>query len=341
MGESNRKRPYLLGLGPFAHISQEDFAASGGFCSGKFNDGVDVEKPSFMSKPTFLLTPPNRSSDIWNAADAVDWSDKKLNRVTPVKNQGKCGSCWVFATAAVIESRVSMATGELVDFSTQELIDCAAPIVDMRGAGMLIHFGLDYVVKAGGLRKAAEYDGTCPVTSLGGLIPNYRQVEPDSEEALRQQVFKGPVAVALQADQLEMQLYMSGVLTTAFCQVTLNHAALLVGYGKDGPHAYWKVKNSWGTTWGEEGYARLCRNCQRNDESGQCGVTLQATYPLITSTAIRSPVLYDGPNDSTLASEAPSTLATPVTTTGQSFSIPSSEPIDPEDAGSAKARASS
>ena len=69
---------------------------------------------------------------------------------------------------------------------------------------------LDYVVKAGGLRKAAEYDGTCPVASLGGLIPNYRQVEPDSEEALRQQVFKGPVAVALQADQLEMQLYMSG-----------------------------------------------------------------------------------------------------------------------------------
>lgn len=326
--KSNNRRGYKLGLGPFAHLDGAAFSAGAGFCKDSFSD---VERAEWSSKSTFLLPSSNRSDLDFSTPDPeIDWVS--LGKVTAVKNQGACGTCWAFAVAAVLESRMALATGELADLSTQELLDCAVPSVEKRGPGMLIHFAFDYVVKSGALHRQRDYNGQCSTGGLGQLMANYRQVTVESELELQRVVSKGPVAVAIQADQPDMQLYVSGVITGAFCQVDLNHGVLLVGYGKEDDREFWKIKNSWGTKWGEQGYARLCRNCGRNDDIGQCGVTLQASFPLITSKAFRSP-LYNAAEPAPVQQEAPVLPVPAVDEVAQLYHIPPAEIIADDDLG--------
>jgi KDEL-tailed cysteine endopeptidase len=286
--KSNKRRPYKLGLGPFTHLSNEEFSNGGAFCHGKFSSD---ERPDFQGRSTFLLADANRSAlDFKDGSGEIDWVAQ--GAVSSVKNQGTCASCWAYAVTGVLESRIALATGVLADLSTQEILDCAVPVVKERGVGMLLHFAFDHIIKTGVAHRVADYTGACEAGQLGNVMANYRAIEPESELSLKRAVSKGPVSSAIQADQPDMQFYVSGIITGAFCQVDLNHAVVVVGYGQDSEHEYWKIKNSWGTKWGEEGYARLCRNCNRNDWSGQCGLTLQASYPMITSTLYRSPLTF-------------------------------------------------
>merc|ERR1719204_1535476 len=110
-------------------------------------------------------------------------------------------------------------------------------------------------------------------------ISSYRDVRA-STSALESACNDGPVAIAIEADQSSFQQYSGGVLT-ASCGTSLDHGVLLVGYGTDGGVDYWKVKNSWGESWGEDGYIRLCRNCNANNGEGQCGILLSASYPVV------------------------------------------------------------
>merc|ERR1712087_258118 len=98
------------------------------------------------------------------------------------------------------------------------------------------------------------------------------------EAALAQ---NGPVSIAIEADQKSFQFYSSGVLEGR-CGKRLDHGVLLVGYGYDGDAAmgYWKVKNSWGNGWGEDGYVRICRDCNKNGEDGECGILMDPSYPV-------------------------------------------------------------
>ena len=89
-----------------------------------------------------------------------------------------------------------------------------------------------------------------------------------------------PVSVAIQADQRAFQLYSSGVLT-GDCGTGLDHGVLAVGYGTDPNGDYYLVKNSWGESWGENGYIRLGRGSDYNNGDGQCGILLQASYPVL------------------------------------------------------------
>ena len=93
-------------------------------------------------------------------------------------------------------------------------------------------------------------------------------------------LMKHPVAVAIQADERAFQLYSSGVLKGS-CGTGLDHGVLAVGYGSDQDGDYYIVKNSWGETWGENGYIRLGRGDEYNDGDGQCGILLQASYPVL------------------------------------------------------------
>merc|ERR1719410_831235 len=103
-----------------------------------------------------------------------------------------------------------------------------------------------------------------------------------SESQLQAAVATGPVSVAIEADQSSFQLYKSGVMTDR-CGSKLDHGVLAVGYGHDSAEGldFWKVKNSWGASWGEEGYIRLCRNCGKNLGKGQCGIAGQPSYPVV------------------------------------------------------------
>jgi len=146
----------------------------------------------------------------------------------------------------------------------------------------------EYIIKEGGLCSETEYpykgvDGVCKATSCGTLynkISSYKDVTTDDSTALETQVVSGCVSVAIEADQYAFQYYSSGVLTGT-CGTSLDHGVLVVGYGTDGSQDYWLVKNSWGTSWGEEGYVMICRNCDKNGASGECGINKEPSYPIV------------------------------------------------------------
>lgn len=136
--------------------------------------------------------------------------------------------------------------------------------------------------------KAKE--GACLVSrcSVGipkGSVVGFKDVSPYNAEALMDAVAQQPVSIAIEADKPVFQLYKRGVLTTD-CGTTLDHGVLLVGYGNDGAKSYWKVKNSWGSTWGEHGYIRLARGV---NGPGECGLESQPSYPIVKSSPVPAP----------------------------------------------------
>merc|ERR1712232_1145401 len=112
-------------------------------------------------------------------------------------------------------------------------------------------------------------------------------VEADSDEALMEALAKGPVSVAIEADKQAFQLYQGGVLSSDSCGTNLDHGVLAVGYGTDGGKDYWKVKNSWGGNWGEEGYIRMERG-GKFSKLGECGILQMASYPVVSALAANS-----------------------------------------------------
>merc|ERR1712070_304701 len=110
-----------------------------------------------------------------------------------------------------------------------------------------------------------------------GDVKGYKDVTSDNEQALMSAVQQQPVSIAIEADKMAFQSYKSGILSST-CGSNLDHGVLLVGYGTDGGKDYWKVKNSWGGSWGEEGYLRMLRG---KGGAGECGLLQQASYPVV------------------------------------------------------------
>jgi len=227
--------------------------------------------------------------------DGVDWVTN--GAVTAVKNQGQCGSCWSFSTTGALEGAFYLKTGSLDSFSEQQLVDCDTRQnkenkgKDMGCNGGLMDNAFSWIQKNKGLCTEASYpyeSGTtktpgscqtsCDVVS-GSEITSFTDVTPNSDEAMMTALSQQPVSIAIEADQKDFQLYKTGVFTGS-CGTNLDHGVLAVGYGtsEDGTDFY-KVKNSWGTTWGDDGYILLGRGDDFNKGSGQCGMLLSASYP--------------------------------------------------------------
>merc|ERR1719426_163456 len=123
--------------------------------------------------------------------------------------------------------------------------------------------------------------GTCtsskttnPAVKVGG----FKDVASNNEAQLMAAVQQQPVSVAIEADQSGFQFYKSGVFGGT-CGTKLDHGVLVVGYGTDSGKDYWKVKNSWGKTWGQDGYIMMAKDI--SSSKGQCGIAAQASYPVI------------------------------------------------------------
>jgi C1A family cysteine protease len=226
-------------------------------------------------------------------ASSVNWVEK--GGVTPVKNQGQCGSCWSFSTTGALEGAYYVAHGKLDSFSEQQLVDCDTRKnggKDMGCNGGLMDNAFKWIEKNGGLcleddytyssgttKSAGTCETTCSVVSDSD-IQSYVDVNANSDDDMMAALNKQPVSIAIQADQKDFQLYNSGVFTGS-CGTKLDHGVLVVGYGSEDGSDYYLVKNSWGTTWGDQGYIKLGRGSEYNKGAGQCGMLMQGSYPIV------------------------------------------------------------
>jgi len=203
-----------------------------------------------------------------------------------------CGSCWSFSTTGALEGASVIAGRQLVSLSEQNILDCDKGGNKCQGGSMDQAF--DWVAQNGLMSEADDsykcadqsssecQSSTCPtggskVLAIGD-VTGHTDVD-QTEGALEAAVAQQPVSVAIEADQQVFQHYTKGVLTNEACGENLDHGVLVVGYGTDNGQKYWKVKNSWGTTFGEEGYIRIERGAA--EAGGECGIRKGAVFPTV------------------------------------------------------------
>ena len=213
-------------------------------------------------------------------ADSVDWRDKGV--VNGIKDQAQCGSCWAFSAIQAVESADAIATGTLQSFSEQNLVDCVTGCAGC-GGGLMTE-AYDYVIANQGGKfcleddyKYTSYDGTCQFdkySHVGSISKYINIVEGDEEDLAAKVEQNGPVAVAIDASNWSFQLYSSGIYDEPSCSsFSLDHGVGCVGFGSEKGTKYWIVRNSWGTSWGEQGYIRMIW------KNNQCGIASMATLP--------------------------------------------------------------
>ncbi|PKA46944.1 Oryzain alpha chain [Apostasia shenzhenica] len=223
--------------------------------------------------------------------DAIDWRQK--GAVTQVKDQGSCGACWAFSATGAIEGINKISTGSLVSLSEQELVDCDQTY-NTGCSGGLMDYAYKWVVQNHGIDTEQDYsyrsgERNCIKNKLNHrvvTIDGYADIPPNNEKLLLQAVASQPVSVGICGSEREFQLYSKGIFTGP-CSTALDHAVLIVGYGSENGHDYWILKNSWGTSWGMDGFMYMIRN--RGNPLGVCGINMLASYPIKTSPNPPSP----------------------------------------------------
>jgi C1A family cysteine protease len=212
----------------------------------------------------------------------VDW--RTQGAVTPVKDQGQCGSCWSFSTTGSVEGAWKLSGKTLVSLSEQQLVDCSWAYGNQGCNGGLMDDAFKYIIANKGLTTEANYaytakDGLCnksKASAVAASISSYTDVTPKSMAALQAAVAQQPVSIAVDAAGIQWQLYKSGTITTA-CGTSLDHGVLAVGYDTTASPNFWIVKNSWSTSWGMQGYLQI----GMQDGNGVCGINMQPSYPVV------------------------------------------------------------
>jgi len=189
---------------------------------------------------------------------SVDWRSK--GAVTPVKDQGYCGSCWSFSSSGAMEGAHKIKSGKLLSLSEQQFVDCSTKNWGCDGGDQSVAFKY---AKNSAIELESDYpyrgkDGSCKYSSTKGkvLVKSITTVPNNDVSQLKSAVAKQPVAVSIDASCRAFNNYSSGIFWNS-CGNNIDHAVLAVGYGGSGDNQYWIVKNSWATSWGEKGYIRI------------------------------------------------------------------------------------
>lgn len=262
---------FKLDINEFADLTDSEFEYM-------FTNKVDIKE----------YTDDNNNDVDYKVYDRVpptsfDWVE--LGHVSPVKNQGQCGSCWSFSATGVIESYLSIYKNESVLLSEQELVDCSWFYGNLGCGGGIPTRAFRYVKRFGlSTEKEYPYDAKNHMCKTmfhhydeKYTISGWKNIESFNETRLVEIIANvGPISVGLDASSKEFRFYKSGVMDT--CGIQINHAVLLVGYGTENNLDYFKIKNSWGDTYGDAGYIKISRG---KHAMGTCAVASIPSYPIL------------------------------------------------------------
>lgn len=221
--------------------------------------------------------------------ESMDW--RQHGAVTGVKDQSFCGSCWAFSATGALEGQYFRKTGHLVSLSEQELVDCSSAYANHGCNGGLPNRAYLYAIQTG-----VDSEASYPYSGESGICRNNLQplfhaqnqkikatglvqISKGDEQKLKEAIATiGPISVDIDASHPSFQHYSKGIYSEPLCSSEiLDHSVLVVGYGTDElKQDYYIVKNSWGSSWGENGYFKLARN-----HNNHCGIATSATYPLV------------------------------------------------------------
>jgi C1A family cysteine protease len=244
----------------------------------KFSTWTDAEYKRILGyKESIIPQAPAETFDESNyqAAASVDW--RNHNAVTPIKDQGQCGSCWAFSSTGCMEGANAIKNGSLVSLAEQQFVSCVTLCFGCNGGNYGIVFSR-YSPKNPSYGESAwpytATNGTCspPSGSTTGIsMSGGTAVTTNSKTAMMAALEQQPVSVSIEADKSVFQSYQSGVFSSSQCGTSLDHAVLLVGYSTGTSEGdYFILKNSWGTSWGDAGYMKL--GMEANGTDGYCGV---------------------------------------------------------------------
>jgi len=284
--ENVKGHSYVLAVNKFADLTGDEF----------FSKRLGFNRPDATS---LYQGAPFLGNHSWNGEalpPSVDWVSK--GAVTAIKDQGHCGSCWTFSATGAMEGAYQITAGDLVPVSEQQIVDCdkglLPPTLGCSGGSMSAAFKY---AKSNPLCSEDSYpyeakDGKCRVSGCTkawtkghvsgykGLAPFVRLV-PASLNAMMSAVVQQPVSVSIEADKDVFHFYKSGVVTGA-CGQMPDHGVLVVGYGTDEKYGdYWKIKNSWGASWGEAGYVRILGGSAPAGR-GECAILNSPSYPVVS-----------------------------------------------------------
>jgi len=273
---NSRNHSFTLALNEYAHMTEDEFKQRNGFTNER-RDWRSIGESHVM---------------VGDAPSSIDWRPKLVN---PIKNQGQCGSCWAFSTVVSLEGQYAKLTNDLTSFSEQDLVDCVKN-VKIPGSsdtccdgcqGGLMDYAFQYMIDsqdgADDTEASYPYKGrneACNFDSGSAFkdakVTGFVDLKTE-DELLDATANVGPISVAVNAN-IFWQLYGGGILNPITCNPDkLDHGVAVVGYGTDSDD-YWIIRNSWGKTWGEKGYARLLRG------KNKCGIANgPPSYPKMSS----------------------------------------------------------
>nr|CCQ18588.1 Cysteine proteinase Cathepsin F [Sycon ciliatum] len=272
---NEKKLGFTVAMNELGDLTEEEFSRT------RLGQPKNLVGGKFQRPGAVFLFPENE--DPANLPNEVDW--RKHGYVTPIKDQGQCGSCWSFSATGSLEGQHFRKTGKLVSLSEQNLVDCSTLEGDNGCHGGLMNDAFTYVAINGGIMSEADYPykhvkGNCSYNRNRAVAHavSYVNIPPQNESALKMAVATvGPISVAIDASAPTFRFYKSGVYYSPTCSsFRLDHGVLAAGYGVLDGQDYWLVKNSWGTVFGDAGYIRMSRNRNNN-----CGIASDPSYPIV------------------------------------------------------------
>ena len=247
------------------------------------NQFADLTKEEFLAKYTGGLIPPAETAEeesnlsTVGLPPSIDWTTR--GAVTPVKYQGQCGGCWAFSSTGALEGLKAISGQGLTSMSEQQLMDCTLTIGNFGCKGGYPHNSFRYVAQ-NGIEAESTYPyqarvGPCRANPSQSVfkVRTYFMIKRFDNDALQAAVAIQPVSVLIDASSI---MFYKGGIVSAGCGQRVNHAVLAVGYGFQG-QMFWKVKNSWGSNWGERGYLRIQRNTGQGP--APCGINSYTSRP--------------------------------------------------------------